>query len=98
MTGRRQISGTDSAEFHCWYAGDAGSALTKGRFILGKFSSYLRPGPVVDLGCGEGGLEGVLAQTRSVQRQPIANNLAASSATRAQIRTFYRQQWARSPR
>jgi SAM-dependent methyltransferase len=56
MTGQQQLGGTGSAEFHCWYAGDAASALTKGRFILGKFSSYLRPGQVVDLGCGEGGL------------------------------------------
>jgi SAM-dependent methyltransferase len=45
-----------AAEFHCWYAGDRDTALHKGRFAVLKFGQFLRPGPVVDLGCGEGGL------------------------------------------
>lgn len=45
-----------AAEFHCYYAADSQSALQKGKSILPKFERYLRPGPVVDLGCGEGGL------------------------------------------
>ncbi len=48
--------GAAAAEFHCWYAPDKSSALQKGKFTLEKFGRYLRPGPVVDLGCGEGGL------------------------------------------
>ena len=45
-----------AAEFHCEYASDRESALQKGGLTLLKFGRYLRPGPVVDLGCGEGGL------------------------------------------
>ena len=45
----------DAAEFHCWYAPDRDAALQKGRFTLEKFGGYLRPGLIVDLGCGEGG-------------------------------------------
>lgn len=45
-----------AAEYHCWYGADRDSALLKGRFTLQKFGGYLRPGFVVDLGCGEGGL------------------------------------------
>lgn len=45
-----------AAEFHCYYAEDRKSALQKGKSTLPKFERYLRPGPVVDLGCGEGGL------------------------------------------
>jgi len=74
MTGRRQLSGTDSAEFHCWYAGDGASALTKGRFILGKFSNYLRPGPVVDLGCGEGGLLLALKEAGHTELTGVESN------------------------
>lgn len=49
-------SSSSGAEFHCWYAPDRNSALEKGRFALQKFGQFLRPGPIVDLGCGEGGL------------------------------------------
>jgi SAM-dependent methyltransferase len=58
MTGTPQsfMSVPAAAEFHCWYAADRNTALQKGRFTLTKFERFLRSGPVVDLGCGEGGL------------------------------------------
>ncbi|MBZ5700728.1 MAG: methyltransferase domain-containing protein [Acidobacteriia bacterium] len=94
MTGP-QPSGTASAEFHCWYAGDAGSARSKGRFTLGKFSRYLRPGPVVDLGCGEGGLllalkEAGHADLTGVESNPELCTLAESFGVRV-IRTDLQQ-------
>lgn len=56
MSGWQQPSGSGSSEFHCWHASDLATALSKGRFIVEKFARFLRPGPVVDLGCGEGAL------------------------------------------
>ncbi|MGB2900734.1 MAG: hypothetical protein WBB89_15825 [Candidatus Acidiferrum sp.] len=50
------MTAVSAAEFHCYYAADKKSALQKGESTLPKFERYLRPGPVVDLGCGEGGL------------------------------------------
>jgi 2-polyprenyl-3-methyl-5-hydroxy-6-metoxy-1,4-benzoquinol methylase len=44
------------AEFHCWHATSEEEALAKGRSILEKYGKYLRNGPVIDLGCGEGAL------------------------------------------
>lgn len=44
------------AEFHCGYAASEQEALEKGRSILAKFGKYLKEGPIVDLGCGEGAL------------------------------------------
>ena len=50
------MSKTGSAEFHCWYAADRQFALRKGQALLETYKRFLRPGPVCDLGCGEGGL------------------------------------------
>lgn len=47
---------SSSAEFHCWYIPDRGAALRKGEAILDFYERFLRPGKVVDLGCGDGGL------------------------------------------
>jgi SAM-dependent methyltransferase len=58
-----------SAEFHCWYATDRKSALTKGQWILTSYARFLRPGPVCDLGCGEGGL---LLALREAGREQIS--------------------------
>jgi len=44
------------AEFHCGYAASEQEALEKGRSILVKFGKYIKEGPIVDLGCGEGAL------------------------------------------
>jgi len=46
----------EAAEFHCWYARDEEEAVRKGRIILSKSEKFLREGPIVDLGCGEGAL------------------------------------------
>jgi len=50
------MSSSASAEFHCWYAGDQSTALAKGRYVLSHYESFLRPGPIFDIGCGEGAL------------------------------------------
>jgi SAM-dependent methyltransferase len=47
---------TTDAEFHCWFNTDQSSALAKGRWVLANYKRFLRPGPVCDLGCGDGGL------------------------------------------
>jgi len=44
------------AEYHCGYAGSEQAVIDKGQGILLKFGKYLREGPIVDLGCGEGAL------------------------------------------
>jgi SAM-dependent methyltransferase len=44
------------AEFHCGYSATENEILEKGRGILAKFERFLRDGPIVDLGCGEGAL------------------------------------------
>jgi SAM-dependent methyltransferase len=51
-----------SAEYHCWYSSDIESAREKGRYLLNKFSHFLK-GPVVDLGCGEGAFLLALIET-----------------------------------
>lgn len=51
------------AEFHCWYSANESELLEKGRGILDRYGRYLRDGPIVDLGCGEGAL--LLALKRS---------------------------------
>jgi SAM-dependent methyltransferase len=55
------------AEFHCGYAANEHEALAKGNSILEKFGKYLKEGPVVDLGCGEGAL--LLALKRAGRKQ-----------------------------
>jgi SAM-dependent methyltransferase len=87
MTEHRQPSATSSAEFHCWYAGDAPSALVKGRYNLDKFARFLHPGPVVDLGCGEGALllalkEAGHADLTGVESNPELCALAESFGVR----------------
>ena len=57
------------AEFHCGYAANEHEALQKGRAILAKFGKYIREGPLVDLGCGEGAL--LLALKRAGKNQII---------------------------
>jgi len=44
------------AEFHCGYAESEQQIIEKGRSILAKFGRYIKEGPIVDLGCGEGAL------------------------------------------
>jgi SAM-dependent methyltransferase len=44
------------AEYHCWHAATREEALRKGQYLWSLYRSYLREGPVVDLGCGEGAL------------------------------------------
>jgi trans-aconitate methyltransferase len=55
------------AEFHCGYAANEREALAKGRSILMKFGKYIKEGPIVDLGCGEGAL--LLALKRAGKNQ-----------------------------
>jgi SAM-dependent methyltransferase len=55
------------AEFHCGYAASEQEALQKGRAVLMKFGKYIREGPIVDLGCGEGAL--LLALKRAGKNQ-----------------------------
>jgi len=55
------------AEFHCGYAASEQEALEKGRSILVKFGKYIKEGPIVDLGCGEGAL--LLALKRMGKKQ-----------------------------
>ena len=68
------MSANISAEFHCWYAADRESALSKGRWILGNYERFLRPGPVCDLGCGEGGLLLALRETGWEQISGVDSN------------------------
>lgn len=42
------------AEFHCFYAADRNEALQKGNWLYVKYGRFLRNGPIVELGCGEG--------------------------------------------
>lgn len=55
------------AEFHCGYATSEKEAIEKGRSILLKFEKYIKEGPIVDLGCGEGAL--LLALKRAGKKQ-----------------------------
>ncbi len=55
------------AEFHCGYAANEREALAKGHSILMKFGKYIKEGPIVDLGCGEGAL--LLALKRAGKNQ-----------------------------
>jgi SAM-dependent methyltransferase len=88
-----------SAEFHCWYATDRQSALSKGQWILASYRKFLRPGPVCDLGCGEGGLllalrEMGLYQISGVDSNPELCDLAASFGlpiTRSDLGDYLRQ-------
>jgi SAM-dependent methyltransferase len=66
---QRWVEEMDSkpAEFHCGYAANEEEALFKGRAILSKFGKYLREGPIVDLGCGEGAL--LLALKRAGRKE-----------------------------
>ncbi len=45
---------TNAAEFHCWHARNREEARQKGELLYQLYKPFLRPGPVVDLGCGEG--------------------------------------------
>lgn len=62
------------SEFHCHYAADRESALQKGRRVLFKFGRYVRPGPIVDLGCGEGGLLLALQELGRTQLLGVESN------------------------
>ncbi|HUJ40904.1 MAG TPA: hypothetical protein VLW54_10180 [Candidatus Acidoferrales bacterium] len=44
------------AEFHCWHAATRDEALRKGEYLLSHYRQFLKDGPIVDLGCGEGAL------------------------------------------
>ena len=44
------------AEFHCWHAATREEALRKGELLAAQYRPYLKDGPIVDLGCGEGAL------------------------------------------
>ena len=45
-----------SPEFHCWHAATREEALRKGEYLGSIYRAFLKDGPVVDLGCGEGAL------------------------------------------
>jgi len=55
------------AEFHCGYAESEQQIIEKGRSILAKFGRYIKEGPIVDLGCGEGAL--LLALKKAGKKQ-----------------------------
>jgi len=44
------------AELHCWHASTREEALRKGEYLCSLYRAFLKDGPVVDLGCGEGAL------------------------------------------
>jgi SAM-dependent methyltransferase len=44
------------AEYHCWHAATREEALRKGEQLSSFYGAFLKDGPVVDLGCGEGAL------------------------------------------
>jgi SAM-dependent methyltransferase len=72
-----------AAEFHCYYAADRESALQKGKSILPKFERYLRPGRVVDLGCGEGGLLLALKELGRTELSGVESNQELSSLAKS---------------
>ena len=45
-----------SADLHCWHAGTREEALRKGEYLCSLYRAFLKDGPIVDLGCGEGAL------------------------------------------
>jgi SAM-dependent methyltransferase len=72
-----------SAEYHCWHAATRQEALEKGEYLWNLYRSYLREGPVVDLGCGEGALllwlkEHGHAHVRGVEANAELSGLAES--------------------
>lgn len=68
------MSGISFAEFHCRSAENREAALEKGRAILQKFSKFLRPSQIVDLGCGEGGLLLALKESGYTQLLGVESN------------------------
>jgi SAM-dependent methyltransferase len=72
-----------AAEYHCWHARTRAEALAKGKYLSQVYHSYLREGPVVDLGCGEGALllwlkEQGHARVRGVESNAELSGLAES--------------------
>jgi SAM-dependent methyltransferase len=45
-----------SPEYHCWHAATREEALRRGEYLISHYRQFLKDGPVVDLGCGEGAL------------------------------------------
>jgi trans-aconitate methyltransferase len=62
------------AEFHCGYATSEQQINEKGRGILAKFEKYIKDGPIVDLGCGEGALLFALKQAGRKQILGVDSN------------------------
>jgi SAM-dependent methyltransferase len=89
---------TAAAEFHCWYGSDIESARQKGRYLLSKYSRFLK-GSVVDLGCGEGAFLLALIETGKkdvlgVESNEELANLAESFAVpvaRKDILQYFRE-------
>ena len=92
------VNGHSAAEYHCWHARTRDEALRKGQYLSQIYCGYVREGPVIDLGCGEGALllwlkEHGHGRVRGVESNAELSGLAESfgvPVTRADVLDYLR--------